>query len=252
MQIERTAVHSPELSVVMPCYNEAPLLEESLRDWHGVLEKHVPEFEIIVVNDGSKDGSGRILDRLRKELPTMRVLHQLNSGHERAVRRGYDMARGCYILQVDLSGRYDSAEFPKLWEQRTYHPLVLGARSTGAKKKPSPFLRRLMKFLYSCELKDPETPFRLFRRELVVPFVEKMGPGSRSVNLLMSALISNEHPDYVAEIDITYRRRPAFFRTQERSVTFWGRWTNRLRLLSELLQHRPSSSGRLALTLPTR
>src|SRR5262249_8248265 len=93
-----------ELSVVMPCFNESPTIETTLREWESYFSELTPSFEIIVVNDGSKDGTGRILDRLRKEMKNLRVIHQLNLGHGRAARRGYEAARGKYVLELDCDG----------------------------------------------------------------------------------------------------------------------------------------------------
>ena len=75
----------PELSVVVPCFNESNLIEGVLRQWIEMLVGEQIDFEMVVVNDGSSDGTGRILDNLRGEFAQVRVIHQLNFGHGRAV-----------------------------------------------------------------------------------------------------------------------------------------------------------------------
>src|SRR5581483_9301809 len=109
--------------------NEAAHLEETLRAWETELNEQIKDFELLVINDGSKDGSGRLLDRLRKEMKNLRVIHQLNLGYERAIRRGYEASRGQYIAQVDLNGLYEPSDFLKLWENRRDQKLVLGKRN---------------------------------------------------------------------------------------------------------------------------
>src|SRR3989338_8550426 len=97
----------PELSIVMPCYNESAGIEPVLMEWLLFLRGlKLSSFEIVVINDGSTDGTGRILDKLRRESRELRVFHQLNVGHGRAVRRGYETARGRYVAQVDSNGCY--------------------------------------------------------------------------------------------------------------------------------------------------
>src|SRR5262249_49409827 len=124
-QIRQTVIpiptqQQPELSIVIPCYNEADAIENVVRDWCTFLGELVGEvnYEILIVNDGSTDGTGRILDRIRKEQRCLRVIHQLNLGHDVAVRRGYDLARGRYVAQIDGNGRHEPTEFTAMWEKR--------------------------------------------------------------------------------------------------------------------------------------
>src|SRR5439155_6811729 len=102
-------ISNPELSLVIPCYNEADAIENVVRDWCVSLDELVGEgnYEILIVNDGSTDGTGRILDRIRRERKCLRVIHQLNLGHDVAARRGYDLARGRFVAQIDGNGRFE-------------------------------------------------------------------------------------------------------------------------------------------------
>lgn len=88
----------PQISVVMSVYNGADTLRGSLES---VLSQQGVDFEFIVVNDGSDDGTGALLDRLATADSRLRVVHQENSGLTRALIRGCAMAKGKYIARQD-------------------------------------------------------------------------------------------------------------------------------------------------------
>lgn len=245
---------TPELSVVMPCFNEAPLIEETLRKWDGFLPEWIPSYEILVVNDGSKDGSGRILDRLRKEMPRLRIIHQLRGGHGPALRRGYESARGNYILQMGFNCSAGPDDVLRLWEGRRENHLVLGKRTQRLESALhllgfSVFVR-IIRFLFNSHLTDPGVPFRLFRRDAATPLLRAMPKGLNSVNLALSLWMEREYPAQVQEL-------PAVLRAQRRRRSQRGLisqvWAG-LHVLAELarLGNRASRGHHLkAAPLPT-
>lgn len=203
---------NPTLSVVMPCYNESAHLESTLREWLAVLKAEVQSFEIVVINDGSTDGCGRLLDSLRKENRELRVIHQLNSGHGRAVRRGYELARGQFVLQVDPSGRFETDDFMRMWRERSRYRLILAARShrldSWAKQIVPKALRRALRILFQVSLKDPNAPFRLIRRDWLVDVLGWLPQGGLGANVCLAALTAAESPDEILEIPVPFRFRP--------------------------------------------
>ena len=197
---------------MVPVYNECDHIESLLKEWVTALQDAVQSFEIVVINDGSSDGTGRVLDRLRHEIKTLRVIHQLNSGHGRAVRRGYELSRGKYILQLDSNGRYEPSDFLRLWEEKAQAHLVLAHRThrldSLIRRSFSSFLKRSAKWLFSIELQDPDVAFRLFERKPVLHYLSGLSPSWDSVNLAMSIILKREMPDRVKEIKIPFRKRP--------------------------------------------
>src|SRR3569623_1942649 len=96
-----------KLAIVMPAYNEAGCIETVVRDWKQVATK--AEGVLIVVNDGSRDDSGKILDRLAAELPALKITHQPNGGHGSAVLNGYRQALDAdaeYVFQTDSDNQH--------------------------------------------------------------------------------------------------------------------------------------------------
>src|SRR5215472_5045758 len=89
---------NPEVSVVMSVYNNAPDLARTL---DSILSQEGVDFEFIVVNDGSSDQSGQILNKYAQRDSRLRIIHQENAGLTRALIRGCDVARGEYIARQD-------------------------------------------------------------------------------------------------------------------------------------------------------
>lgn len=88
----------PLISVVVPCYNAAPYLEECLAS---LCAQTLPDIEVIVVDDGSTDGSGALLDTIAARESRVRVLHQANAGVSVARNAGLDAAAGTFVAFVD-------------------------------------------------------------------------------------------------------------------------------------------------------
>ncbi len=200
-----------DLSVVMPVFNESSIVESVLHEWNQTLIENKLTYEIIVTNDGSLDGTGRVLDKLRREIPQLRVIHQLNTGHSQAIRRGYSMARGEYILQCDLNGRYEPEDFVRLWDCKANHRLVIAHRTHRLDSFPrrvfSSSLKKLTRWIFGVQLQDPNVPFRLFKREPLVEFLRILPPEWKSTNLALSIYVSKETPQRIIEVKIPFRKR---------------------------------------------
>ncbi|MCB0417146.1 MAG: glycosyltransferase family 2 protein [Bdellovibrionaceae bacterium] len=213
-QEEKRALRSshPELSVVMPCYNEGAHIEALVIKWLEVLRGAVSDFELVIVNDGSNDGTGRSLDGLRREHPEIRVVHQLHIGHGRAVRRGYETARGRYVLQVDSSGRYDPSDFLRMWRTHDQYHLILGQRThrldSWPRRVAGAGLKTLLRWLFGIRLHDPNVPFRLYSRVALVSYLKALPPNTDDANLILTVLIASNYPDYVKELPIPFKFRP--------------------------------------------
>ena len=91
-------VITPKFSVIIPVYNSEKYLDECI---NSVLSQSVTDFELILVNDGSSDGSGRICDSFALRDERVKVIHQPNSGHITARMNGVSAAEGDYILFLD-------------------------------------------------------------------------------------------------------------------------------------------------------
>ncbi len=121
---------SPEISLVIPVYNE----EENLPVLHGEIRQAMEgvgrPYEVIYVDDGSSDGSPAILSGLAGQDPRVRVLRQRrNSGQSAALDAGFRFARGAVVVTLDADLQNDPADIPRLLERIGEHDVVSGVRT---------------------------------------------------------------------------------------------------------------------------
>jgi len=163
---------SVEISAVMPAYNEEANLEESVSRMARALEANTRGFEIIVVDDGSQDGTASLLERLKTAHPNLRVIrHPVNRGYGAAVRSGFDAARFGWIFMMDADNQFDPTEIELLLSRAADADIVAGYR----KLRRDPLLRRLnawafftmVRLLFGRLVRDVNCAFKLIRRDLV-------------------------------------------------------------------------------------
>jgi len=161
------------LSVIVPVFNERVTVAEVIRRIRAV---EVPvDVEVIVVDDGSSDGTDKVLTALADS--TVRVLtHPVNKGKGAAIRTGMAAARGDLLLVQDADLEYDPEDWPRLLEPilRGKSRVVYGSRFTGERKNMLPlhwignrFLSMVTNILYSSTMSDMETCYKLFDREVL-------------------------------------------------------------------------------------
>jgi glycosyltransferase involved in cell wall biosynthesis len=161
------------LSVIVPVFNERVTVAEVIRRIRAV---EVPvEVEVIVVDDGSSDGTDKVLSALGDS--TVRILtHEVNRGKGAAIRTGMGAARGDLLLVQDADLEYDPEDWPSLLEPilKGKAQVVYGSRFTGQRKNMMPlhwmgnrFLSLVTNVLYSSTMSDMETCYKLFDRRVL-------------------------------------------------------------------------------------
>ena len=161
------------LSVIIPCYNEITTIEEIV----AAVKAVDIVYEIIIVDDGSTDGTRDILPRFDGDPMVHVIYHDHNQGKGAAVRTGFKAAKGEVMLIQDADLEYDPREYPSLLKplEEGKVKVVYGSRFLGGPRKTMFFwnmvanrgLTMITNILYNAILSDMETCYTVFRREVV-------------------------------------------------------------------------------------
>ncbi len=159
---------APEVSVVIPAYNEAEAIGTTIQE----IKRLYPEFEVVVVDDGSTDNTARIA----RESGARVVQHPYNIGNGAAVKTGIRAASGKYVVLMDGDGQHAPEDIKRLLEAASHYDLVVGARSS---KSQASLGRRIANWCYNrlasyvgkFPIEDLTSGFRVFRRETVLKFL---------------------------------------------------------------------------------
>lgn len=171
-----------DLTVVMPCHNGATSLPRSLQRTQGALLSSGLRFEIVVVSDGSTDGTGDLVRGMGAELRLVDYAERQGKGE--ALRRGLALARGEYIAFIDADGDLDPAELSNFMKlMKVYEAdVVLGSKRHPMSRVQYPLMRRIMSWgyqmmvraLFGLKVRDTQTGMKLFRRDMLARVLPRM------------------------------------------------------------------------------
>jgi glycosyltransferase involved in cell wall biosynthesis len=173
-----------QLSVVLPAFNEEANVEKVVRHCVAYLEQLVPDYELLVVDDGSRDRTGDILNRLATELPRLRPLHHLrNRGYGAALRTGFDAATKRFVFYMDGDGQFDIRDLDRLLPLATGDDhIVTGYRI----ERRDSFIRRLnaklfggwlVRVMLGVRVRDLNCAFKLIPKK-VLDHITLESPGA--------------------------------------------------------------------------
>jgi glycosyltransferase involved in cell wall biosynthesis len=196
------------VSIVIPAYNEVDHVAAEVVAVRGVMETTDWEFELIVVDDGSEDGTGDAAEAAGATVIRLRR----NRGYGAALKRGVAAARYDWILITDADGTYPVEAIPSLLDASEDAEMVVGAR-IGARvhiplsRRPAKwFLRRLAGYLAGRKLPDLNSGLRLMRKDLIERYWHLLPPGFSFTTTITLAAACNDHDvEYIA-IDYHPRR----------------------------------------------
>lgn len=197
-----------EVSVVIPAYNEAAHVASQIKNVRDVMENSGWRYELIVVDDGSTDGTAE--QALQAEGAQV-LRHRRNRGYGAALKSGIRGARYDWILITDADGTYPPSAIPELLAVATGADMVVGAR-TGAsvqipveRKAAKSFLRWLASYLAGTDLPDLNSGLRLMRKDLVERYEHLLPSGFSFTTTITLAAACNDHQ--VEYVSIDYHSR---------------------------------------------
>ncbi|HEV8167273.1 MAG TPA: glycosyltransferase family 2 protein [Actinomycetota bacterium] len=199
----------PDVSVVLPCYNERDHVELEVKRIRAALEGAGMSYELICVDDGSSDGTREVLEAMAD---VRTILLPRNQGSGTARRIGTQQARGRVVVWTDADLTYPNERIPELvahlddtWDQ------VVGARRSEAgtyklaRVPAQGAIRKLASFLTNADIPDLNSGLRAFKRSVAEPYLRLLPAGFSCVTTITLAFLSNGHP--VKYVPIDYFKR---------------------------------------------
>jgi glycosyltransferase involved in cell wall biosynthesis len=186
-------VPKPSISAFFPCYNDANTIGDLVKQADRVLGELTDDYEIIVVNDGSRDESASVLAALAKQVPRLRVVHHLiNRGYGAALRSGFEHATKDLVFYTDGDGQYDVNEISILLMLLTDDThFVNGMKMTRQDPPHRVFIGNLHRFVtrwsFWLPINDVDCDFRLIRRSILDKIRLSSSSGSICVELVKQA-----------------------------------------------------------------
>jgi len=202
----RTA--TPEISVVVPAFNEAGGIDHDLRGILDALASQDASYEVIVVDDGSEDDTAVVasaVDGVRV------VQHPRNRGYGAALKTGIRHARGDVIVITDADGTYPPEQIPMLVEQLEGADMVVGARigrdvKIPAVRRPAKWLlNKLASLLAEANIPDLNSGLRVFDKQAAIRFMSLLPSGFSFTSTITLAMLCNDM--VVRYIPIDYHER---------------------------------------------
>lgn len=203
------------LYIVMPAYNEQDNIEKVVRSWYPIVEKYNGggKSRLLVVNDGSGDGTLEKGRRLMGELPLFKMVDKPNSGHGPTVLYAYDYAVRAgadYIFQTDSDGQTDPDEFEGFWKLRKRYGGIFGKRPVRGDGKGRAFVERvvclLLRLYFGVSVPDANAPFRLMEAGVLKKYIKRMPSDYSLPNIMVTTYFSYYH-EKIAFKDITFKPR---------------------------------------------
>jgi len=159
------------ISAVMPAYNEEDCIEQATEELRAALAECTEEYEVILVDDGSTDRTGEIVDALAEQHGEVRAIHHRpNAGYGVSLKDGFLTARLPLVFYTDADGQFDVREIPKLLELIDGHEIVTGYRVDRQDPRLRKFFswgfKKLIGTVFGVYVRDCDCALKLYRRKV--------------------------------------------------------------------------------------
>ena len=239
-------------SIVIPCYNERNAIRETLEEIFQTLDQcNLSDIDIIVVNDGSTDGSERVLSSLMEEMhdrPLTIVNHKRNRGYGASLKSGIRRSQSEYICITDADGTYPNSRIPDLLNTTFEKELdmLVGARIgndvnySKIRSIPKMVLVPWVSFLCGSDVPDMNSGLRVFRRSLALDFLKLLPDGFSFTTTITICMLRNKYQVEFTPISYTKRIGKSHIKPVKDTLRFTqlilrtGMYFAPLRLLSPL------------------
>jgi len=207
--------HQPELMIVMPVFNEEASVRKVVMEWFFELENWTENFVFLAIDDGSKDRTKAVLERLREQFgPRLEIVSRENRGHGQTCLEGYRTAIACgvpWIIQIDSDGQCDPQYFFRFWRMREKYDVIYGfrqKRDDGWRRVlASRILWLTLRLVAGVDCVDANVPYRLMRSEVVKMFVDRIPKDFFLSNVAMSVMMRRNRALRHGRVNIHFRER---------------------------------------------
>lgn len=187
------------LYIVMPAYNEEDTIENTIKQWYPILSLGNTESRLVIVNDGSKDITLSILNRLSLDYPKLVVLDKPNSGHGPTVLYAYRYAlskKADWIFQTDSDGQTLPEEFQQFWDCKDSYDMVIGCRLTRTdgvfRLITTRSLRLLILIIFGVYVKDANLAYRLMQHNALEDCLKYISQDYFLANVMLSIVFAKK------------------------------------------------------------
>lgn len=183
------------LALVMPVYNEEACIAGVVESWYGALSSLGMDFRMIILNDGSTDGTRAVLSRFAAN-DRIEIINKANSGHGPTILAGYRKAVNLseWVFQCDSDDEIQPDHFSHLWEQRSGYDALFGVRDGRrqnlGRKIISACSRSAVRILFGDGVLDVNVPYRLIRADLLGQIIRRIPPQTFAPNVIISGALA--------------------------------------------------------------
>ena len=204
--------NSSTLSVVIPIYNEEEVVGDTITLLMDTLSEKNLNYEVIIVNDGSTDGTKEVLSGLTNQYSTLRIItHPYNKGNGAAVKSGILAACGDWIVCMDGDGQHNPNDILKIIPYMGNYDLIVGARPTGKqtiwyREFANNVFNGLASSLTDFKIEDLTSGFRAFRASVISNYVHLFPLKFSYPTTSTLALLKGGHSVKYVPIEISHRK----------------------------------------------
>ena len=205
---ESSEAISPVFSLILPVYNEESGVEATLNHLQATLKSSSCKYEILVVNDGSTDGTR---DVLQSRTDIKLIEHNRNRGYGAALKTGIRYAKYPLIVITDADGTYPNERIPELVMLAMQADMVVGSRTgenvrySNLRKIPKWFLVRFAEWITDCNIPDLNSGLRVFRKSVAERFLTILPDTFSFTTTITVAMLTNNYIVRYVPIDYHYR-----------------------------------------------
>lgn len=183
-----------KLSVFFPAFNEEKNIVSTIEKAENILKTlNLEDYEILVIDDGSKDKTGEVAEHYVKTHDKVRVIHQENGGYGAALQSGFYESKYDWVTYTDADGQFDFSEVTKFLDKTGEVDLIVGYRI----KRSDPFIRlviakgwaALLFIFFGLKLRDVDCGFKMLSRKLLdeIPHLQSTRGGMINAELAIKA-----------------------------------------------------------------